>query len=349
MTAAKFSVVEGGRGKPFRLGEGVDTLDAFTERALKQFGFLKIAHKIIEGERLDVGDVHTLLSRAGLPVLMKLVHLKKPYVKRHDLSITPAVVLPLSLWLKFESDLDQAYTLASDLIKSISSDEVHVAFDSLLPGDLTPPVRSLIVLLGRIRPGVSLVGPKVEEIVQVLHGGSIRPVITPSETHQLSSILEDYRTIGITRLQSSTYHPALKITHDLGWSNGWTSSINSCNSYRDLAQELWNLNAFYVDAGLINVWSPGLSVERFRKAHELSSFDQGVNDLQLLRVLAVGTLLFEKTDQIRASGRYFSLEAMSIAHYLGANDLGFGAFDKHTLEVLHLKPFESLCRAVRLN
>ena len=314
-------------------------LDDFAEGLLSQQGFMRIARKVMEGEQLSVPEIGLLLDKASMPVLMKLVSLCGGPAR--PLQVTPAVVLPLRLWLDFKSDLRQVSDLACEMLVGIEREEVQVTFDELRFASLTLPVRRLIETIARCRPGLTLVGPSNLDLAAEC--GNLSGC-DESLGKELSRRLEFLRDLGFRRLRSSSERRYLDYLHELGFETSLLSDVTKYRSHIELAEDLLEINQLSGSERSLQVWMPGKNwsggpAKRF-------AVDQ-LFEFQVLRVLAIGRLILSNIPKIRASSSFLSLEAMGLAHHFGANDLGFGAFDRPTRDYLWLESFQSLSSVER--
>ena len=312
-----------------------DGLDEFTFGILSRFGFLSLAQKIVSRRALDVEEIEVLLTEASLPILMKLVELRKGTVVNP--SITPAVVLPLSLWRRFGSDLEEAARLSKDFLQEIPHEVISVSFDRIDLDYLQPALLRFFRQIADARPGIMLLGPSIDEVVAFPGIGD--SAVTPE--FLLRRRLEFFRESGFTRLMATSSEEFLGLTHELGFLNYLVTDINHYPGFRELAEELKRIAALASKRGLVDIWSPGVRINNLPLLH-----DDPITDFRLLRILAVSALCFDHAPVVRASSRYLSLEAIHFARYLGADDLGYGAFDSLTKKTLRVKPLGALTRAM---
>ncbi|MCB9030586.1 MAG: hypothetical protein H6619_06000 [Deltaproteobacteria bacterium] len=310
------------------------TLDKFSSSMLSQFGFLRIAQKVERADELTQEDIELLLSKAGMPVLMKLVSLQP---KIREISVVrPAVILPISLWSSLGATYEEIAEESMNLLKGIPYDEVQVAIDEIDHSKLSFGLGALFIKLSQCREGITLVGPSVESLQ------NSEPGRLASRAHRLGQKLLELRGYGFKRLRASSDEESLQICHELGFSTSLVTYADDYPVLRYLAQELIKINSLAKQSGVLEVWSPGLRY--------LSNNDwvhRKILDYQLLRILAVSSLCLTNVPFIRASSRNFSLATLHLAPYFGANDLGFGAFDSITEQQLQLQPMKKLERVVR--
>lgn len=341
MALARFGIIN---GRKVALGEIVDPLrpsllDDFSADALDRAGFLRIAEKIVSESELTESDLSSLLGEAGLPVLMKLISLKRK--STFTPTVTPAVVLPLRLWLEFDSDLLKVAGLAYQFLSEIPHANVSVSFDQIDLNRLTPNVISFFKAISHSRPGISMVGPRIEEIVSYLHRKS------PAKNRDVSSdqlrlVLNRLKAAGFSRLMAFSSDQYLELASEAGFSNSFVTDLDKFPSSAELASELVLIKQRASVKRWVDVWSPGTRVSR-----PPALKDDPVSDFRILRAMAVAALYFDGSPQVRASSRYLSSEAILFARQLGANDLGFGAFDAFTKRTLKLRPYDELEEVVQ--
>ncbi len=359
MALARYGIVN---GKRVALAELVpplmpSLLDSFSAEALKQAGFLGIAEKVVSDTPLDPEDLILLLSQAGLPALMKLVSLKKKEVSSP--TVTPAVVLPLSLWLNFDSDLVKVAALADQFLKDIPYSSVSVSFDRIDLKRLDSRLVSFFKTVSRCRDGISMVGPRIEEVFQFVEQCSAadsapRSVVRMSKVRKagelskvsrldrVKEILLLLKSSGFERLMAFSSDQFLGLSSECGFSNSFVTDVEHFRTTEALAQELVRIKERASSKRWLDVWSPGSDVMRTPTLRE-----DPVTELKLLRVLAVGSLYFDNRPQVRASSRYLSADAILFARQLGADDLGFGAFDSFTKKTLSLRSFDEIERIIQ--
>ena len=95
----------------------------------------------------------------------------------------------------------------------------------------------------------------------------------------------------------------------------------------------------------IDLWCPACSGRGSRRALGCEA-TEGAANLTLLRFLAIGTICLPYVPWRRASSAHFSLEALNLARYFGANDFGFGAANEEAETVLSLKRLDLVRAAV---
>ncbi|MDZ4785862.1 MAG: hypothetical protein SGJ02_07280 [bacterium] len=317
MALARFGIINGERLP----SEGIvgfsprpSTLDTFSLKALRQFGFLGIAQKIIKRQELSVGDIEHLIVHAGFPVLLKLLSFSSR--KQGKISIAPAVVLPVGHWLKFGFSSKEVIDQASIFLKSIQQNQIQVAFDEIDLNNLDGNFAEIVINISKSRRGLILEGPSIDKIVDTVRDAHF------DKRERLENILKTLRDCGFKRLRASSKTEFLHLTKKLGFQNSLITPVDKFSSDHMLAQELHHLCEITSFEDLVDSWTPGVLGETndWRRA--------AASDFQLLRVMAIGSLVLQSVPTIRASALYLSQATMHYASYFGANDLGFRAVDQ---------------------
>jgi hypothetical protein len=266
---------------------------------------------------------------------MKLVEIK--HQEEECQAPQPLVMLPLSSWTS-RYDSDKVVELSQDLLKGIRHKQLRVVIDEL---DFEKLDHELFVLLREIsscRPGMTLVGPSVDDVVSwVVSGASEK-----RQGERFEDLLQKMRRAGLGRLMPASMVDVLKSVRDAGFPASLVTNISEYGSPLELAKELLRVNDISREQP-IDVWVP--AYDYGMKAR--SSTQNPALDFQLLRVLAVGTLCLNAIPYRRASTRYFSMDAIEFSRYCGANDFGFGAVNELTARTMHLERLERLKRAVK--
>lgn len=336
-TIAKIGIVSG-RAVPLEAVPGHPGQAAFTDFSrgcLSRFGFARIADRVVAGLPLGIRDVEMLLSKASLPVLMKLVELR--HGGEDCVQPMPLVMLPLSNWAaRYEPT--RIVELSHDLLKSIRHKHIRVVIDEIdfekLDGELFAVLREI----AHCRPGLTLVGPPVDDVVSwVLSAGSSKGIQSVPRFEQL---LHKLRSAGLGRLMPSSAVEVLKTVKEAGFPASLVTNIPSFATPLELAKELLRVNEIAAHQP-IDVWVPGADPLPASKRTGTSALD-----FQVLRTLAVGSLCMPAVPYRRASTRYLSVEAIQFSRHCGANDFGFGAVNELTARALHLEKLDRLRRAV---
>lgn len=305
----------------------------FGYRSLHRLGFGPIARHVSTGRPLAVAEIHTLLTKAPLAVLMKLVELRASTTPVRP--ATPIVVLPLGQW----GALPPAAVVerASALLTRIEYPALQVFLDDLDLDRLGGELESIITAIAACRPGLTIVGPAAEDILTWLHGPRGRPAGVT-----LTGITAALRAAGVHRLGASHELGAVQQIRSADFSGSLCLDLDRARDPGALAAAIAATGSVAASERCIEVWFPGLSRESGRHC-----FPGVALDLLMLRVLAIGTVAIPHVPYRRASNRYLSLDAVRVAHLFGANEFGFGAIDGLTADVLELQSYERL-REVRL-
>jgi hypothetical protein len=330
-------------GKPVPVGDipghrSPAVLSEFARACLGRFGFARIAERVALGQSLTVRDVEMLLSKASLPVLMKLVEIRhrteewKPPL--------PLVVLPLSNWTsRFSST--RVLELSQDLLRSIRHKNLRVVIDRIQYDQLDADLVALLKEISSCRPGMTLVGPSVDDVLA--WAVSVSGTGEPLDLRRLERMLHRLREAGLGRLMPSTMADVLSTVRAAGFPASLVTNVADFESPLELAKELLRVNEV-ASQMQIDVWVPGFELtQRARSNQQLA---RSAVDFELLRVLAVGTLCMDSVPYRRVSTRYFSVDAIQFARYCGANDFGFGAVNELTAKAMHLERLDRLKRAV---
>lgn len=302
--------------------------DDFAERAIRELGFDPIRDRVIARESLGSSEIGELIVRAPLSVLMKLVEFGSKATARVE--PTPIVVVSL---FRHEQVSPIEYLV------QIEHPTIEVLLDRVDLDDLGDGLEERIAAIAGARAGLTLVGPAAEDILLWLQakGRSSRVLRNLS----LSDVVRRLRAAGVTRLRACRDLAALSEVNSVGIGQSFCTTLDSFVEPRRLAEHLASIDALSRRAGLVSVWFPGLS--RACKDYPLAG---AALDLMMLRMLAIGTLALPAIDRRRASSRYMSIEAFTVAHLCGANDFGLGAVDGATEQTLQLKQFGALQKAL---
>ena len=307
-------------------------IDDFSESLLSQQGFLRIGRKIVAHEILSDDEVRLLFERAPLAVLAKLAQIARPLPS--EMNVTPVMALPLKYWIEFRSDLRKMGDLAISMLQAVEAEHVQVMFDSVHSVQLTLPVKCLIERILKCRKGLTLVAPNAEDIAAQL-GESSDDVGSLGKQSRFYEVLQELRVLGFGRIRSSYDVGYLPFVKEAGFQTGVLADVRHSDRF---VEDLLSVRRLAQRQQCIDAWSPGISTgKRTLK-------DKQIYEGRLLRALALGAVTLRDVETIRASSHCFSLQALSMAHLFGATDLGFGAFDQTTGDLLWLESFDAIRR-----
>src|SRR5690606_27921752 len=114
------------------------------------------------------------------------------------------------------------------------------------------------------------------------------------------------------------------LLHDRGFPNCLVTDISQFRTAGQLALALYRINQLSGPQHAIDVWVPGTG------SPTMGASSPVLQDMRILRALAVGSICLNNVPHKRASSRRLSLEAINLARHCGANDLGYGAIDAET-------------------
>lgn len=336
MGLARYGIVNGIRvpleqfaqlGHPVCIETPSKDLNPFERMALTRSGFLGIAEKLLDRTPLNLNDIIKLLTGAGLPVLMKLVTLLE--VRVSEPSLTPAIMLPVQKWKDSGLHREEILNLSREELLAVPHNTVEVAFDHVDIPELLATSGSLYKEIAECRLGVRLVGPDIKMLT--VPGGVFK------NEHFLRSIFAALQLGKFYRLRITNHLDHLHLAKEYNLSNYVVTPIDRLDDVYHLAQDLYRLQGLSVFPELIDCWGPGFSMV------QQGSIDQHTADnFQLLRVLAIGSLVLSSVPIIRASAKFFALETMPRVHQFGANDLGFASYNSSTKEALMLPCYKEL-------
>jgi len=310
-------------------------IDSFTRECLSRYGFLQVAEKILQHERLTILEITDLLREASLPLLMKLVELKCGELLYRE--PVPVVVLPLPQWIK-DSDELTAYERSVEFLRDIEYPQLGVVVEDIDYSRLDSDFIDLVKDIVKSRPGLTLVGPRPESILGWLSEGA-SPGKKSVQFGDLVELTTSLKKAGFKRLRPTSRLELVELMHGIGFPTGLTTYIDRFATAEELAYELFHIDEVSRNKGIIDLWIPGLS-SRSTELHLL-----GTQDYKILRALAVGTLILEGITWRRAISRYLSFDAIRIARLFGANEFGVSAVDGFTANSFRLllsKRFEGL-------
>jgi len=267
---------------------------------------------------------------------MKLIGLSKR--TKESLSASPAVLLPLRNWMNFGVSISDILEQATDFLCSIPHCNIQVAFDDTPLDELLSVEGEFYKQIANCRDGLILVGPSIEEIERSAHGDLIQ------KDEYIDRVLQRLCDLNFKRLRATYQTKYLHHTKRHNLTNCLVTPVDQFNDEHSLSHELYRIRELSCNPGLIDCWSPGVL-----NSSSQTWLEKSATDFHLLRILAIGSLVLEKVPLIRASSVHFSLDTIHLAAHLGANDLGFGAFDQLTQETLRLQPLGDLKRISRIN
>lgn len=311
------------------------TLSDFSRTCLSRFGFARIADRVCDGAALNVRDVEMLLSKASLPVLMKLVEIK--HREGSCAAPLPLVMLPWSSWTA-RYDSTRILELSQGLLRGIRHKQLRVVIDELDYAKLDGELFSVLREISSCRPGMTLVGPSVDDVVSWV----ISAAEHESGLKKFENLLHKLRDAGLGRLMPASMVDLLKTVHEAGFPASLVTNISEFSNPLELAKELLRVNEI-AQQQPIDVWVPGYQVSRASSP----TLSRAALNYQLLRVLAVGSLCLDAVPHRRASTRYFNVDALQFARFCGANDYGFGAVNELTARAMRLEKLDRLKKAVR--
>jgi len=307
-------------------------IDEFSRDILRRYDYEEIADKILSNTPLNFRDVFRLFADATFPIQLKLVELRgcKPTYK----SPSPVVLLPLGSWFRQFDDVS-ILSLASNFLQNVQQDQFFVVFDEInyecLDGRFGELAREILIS----RPGLSLIAPSAEDIISwiVRHDGMSSPAIQIVKLVRLLGLL---KKAGFSHLCPSSKPELVKLVHQAGFPAHMITYIDQFDTMDGLAKELLDINELSGVCGMVDLWSPGLSSGRAK------GLSYAPVDVLLLCTLAVGTLCLDNVPARRASSSFFSLDALTLAPYCGANDFGLGAVDLGAAALFQVQPFDTL-------
>ncbi len=308
----------------------------FARSCLAKFGFSRIADRVAAGLPLNMRDIEMLLTKASLPVLMKLVELGHP--GEEVTPPEPLVMLPLSSW-SARYQPTEILELSQGLLKGIRHKNVRVVIDEIdydkLDGELFEVLREI----SACRPGITMVGPSVDDLVTWMVSSASRQ--SEGESPRFENVLHRLKDAGLERMMPSSVVDVLKTVREAGMPASLMTNVLGFSTPLELAKELMHVNEIAQQLP-IDCWMPGFDESKLPARMP----DRGTLDFQLLRLLAVGSLCLPSIPYRRASTRYFSMEAIQFSRHCGANDFGFGAVNEMTARTMHLERIDRLRRAV---
>lgn len=337
--------IRGGKRVPSGSVDSTDTkspdpLDPFTRRCLRSYGFLSQAERLLGGRQLTFDDTVLLLTRAPLPVLLKLVSMTVPLFKRAAPPI-PVIVAPLEQWLQKNAP-HQVLVKASSLLKKhkLERVHVHVPITDFFALDLL-----LIELLSELRsqhPTLQLVGPPLPEIVDWVQQSesSQKSVI---RRHRLETILSQLKNAGFDELGASAIPGQLRLLSRFELNCGVLTELGGFHTPESLARHFMRFLQASERFGAVSYWM--IDVRHPSKVEGLMGAGQ---DMRVLRALAVGTLLLKHIPNRFFGNGALSEEATGIGKLLGAAGSPRIALDKRTQRTLHL-PLPSRTRMEAVN
>jgi len=301
-------------------------IDGVTRLALKHFGFDRIAEKVIAGRPLSVEDAEQVATHATLPVLLKLVELKR--VSHDVVEPLPAVLLPVRRWLT-RFGIPRTVELALQTLEHLPYPRMRVSLEWPDFAAFTETLE-IVKAIATVRKGLVFVGPSLEEVVSALRS-SCGSVPVDDQHRAVEAALHAMREAGFQHLRATESRRTIKFLTEHGFPGCLISEVDRDPSARGLVHELCEIRRLIGDGVYVETWCPGVSKQV-----------AGYTDLLLLRALALGTLFLDEVPFRRASSRFFSAEGFEFARMCGANDFGFGAVDQRTARFLGLQSLRVL-------
>lgn len=315
-----------------RLTSESGRLDDLTSRMLSQLGFLGIARKIVSLQELEREEMLQMFNSASLPILMKLVSLLP---NRPDLRIPrSALVLPWSYFLS-NHDFEEASEMSQNLIRNIPHQELECAFDFFDIGELYGNFGKSLIAISKARSGVCLVGPRPEDIMSWIARHK-SPKTEEQCVEELRSILLRLKEIGIGRLRLSEFKLGVKIAGEVGLRTSLATDLSSFSSYTELVDEIESIRELSHQVG-IEIWAAFS-----RRANNAVAY------FNAIRLMAIGRLVFERIEHVRAPSSFFPEECLRFAFYCGATDFGSGAIDLPTQQRLNVKGIAKIRHSIEL-
>lgn len=269
-----------------------------------KLGIARIAERVTERRPLSVADIDLLINKAAFAALLKLVELRCG--AEVCLRPKPLTLLPFKRWFNQHSS-EQVLALAQQQITQYQQPDLRVAIDPSEVEGCDSVVRQDILrvineTVARY-PTVTFVEPNGEVLdLALLKGTAKRP-----------DCIDASRTTIVS------------------------SNILDFASSQDLSHELFRIHEQSVEKG-VDLWIPMYHVVGSKGR----CVPPAIKDFQLLKLLALGSITLMQVKYRRASTKFFSMSALSLARLCGANDLGFGAVDKSTAKTLKIAEIQAL-------
>jgi len=318
---ARTAIFRGSRIESSRLfgmsqqGDPLESFLAFLQTQSSQA--IQTCERVVFGESLNEQDYLQIYEDLDITLLLKLVQLR---LRRHELVLPRPVVI-----LSSASDLAQ---YVDDY--SSRQDHVHLVVGSWLQFSSSRQLVNLADKVSsssefdRVRP--VLVGPSLDDLMSISGQG---------EVGKLSSLLVELKDSGVRRFRATKSIEFARLLRASGFPVSLCSPLDAFPSSFEFVDHLMELRKSQLLAIPGCVWEPGLI-----NWNPLSRADANLN-LLLLRALALGSLMMDGKVSVRASSRYFSMEALRLAHLFGATSLGVAAVDSPTEAQLGFLPISS--------
>jgi hypothetical protein len=331
---ATFGII-GGKRAPVDELVSRGELDRFAQKVFEQHRVLEIAEKVRDGEPLNIRDFTRLLRRASIPILLKLVEVRG---RRPFYAPTPAVLLPFSHWAE-QYGVAESIDRSRWFLEQVETDELRVVLDAVHTLHMKDTFLEAMGKILDVRPGLTLVGPSAEELVHRVTVEEGKRDFTHVRAVRFVQLLSELRESGVTGLRPASTTNLMKFVNLAGFQPLLTTPVDGYGYAEHLAETLHEINRQSGEQQIIRAWAPCI------KRSLASSVSQSARDMVLLRALAVGAIGLMNVPCIRASSRFFSLDALKVATLFGANDAGVGAANNETASQLLLLPFKTLVSA----
>jgi len=274
---------------------------------------VRVADKILAKEDLNESDLLTLYTRFDISLLLKLVELR---LKPGPLTAPE----PVTLMGQANSSPAFNYPLPQDRDSSLY----------LVLGGAELSERDLFEQLSGVSPGEAsslvLVGPSLEELL--IASGQ-------SKIIGLEEILDALRAAGVSRFRATSSLEFAAVLKRSGCPVTLCSPLDLLYSPRVFVRHLMEVRDSGILSGAGSVWEPGLL--RWN-----SSLRANLDlNLSLLKALTLGAIIFDGTVPVRASSRYFSIDALRLSHLFGADSLGVAALNLPTVTGLGFLPISA--------
>ena len=314
--------------QPDPLHNEPEKFSAFDRRLLTSAGILPLAQRLAQTQQLSVDEVTTLLERASLSVLLKLLRLQQ--LPEQNLMVASTIFLPLDTWLDRMEPSAVIRRAVTHIRKQRDlPDRVLIEIKDFT--DLTHLWPDLLFELRLQLPEeTQIVGPDpqvVFEWVQTTDATGSHTV----QHFQFQQKLTDLRSIGFDALQPTTQYALLSDISTAGFPVEACTRIDLLTGNEEFARRLVRV-AQQVDGQPLELysWSPTVT-----SSGDLS-LPQAAIDLLLIRAHLIGALVYPGVLQ-SIDGNRLSESAISFLKSAEVGSQLFVTTDLYTAERIRIK------------
>jgi len=275
---------------------------------------VRVAEKLLAKENLNESDLLTLYTGFDVSLLLKLVELRlepKPLAAPDPVTLMCQANNPSAL------NYPLPHRRSSSLYIVLGRQELSQSalYEQLSSANSLGAAFELV-----------LVGPRLEELL-VAEG--------KTEIEGLEDLLAALKAAGVGRFRATTSLEYAATLKRLGFPVTLCSPLDLFYSPRVFVRHLMEVRDSGILSGAGSVWEPGIT-----NWHSTLRANLDLN-FNLLKALTLGAIVFDGAVPVRASSRYFSIDALRLSHLFGANSPGVAAINLPTVTDLGFLPLSA--------